>query len=150
MIKFAFKSLVMLALVGHAIKLVEPVEPATANPGFVPAAYLEGQTASGPDVTQDLSTFTNAQIVVSHAARDAVGFCDREPLACRSGRELTVRLATGIRDIAASAAHWARAEESGTPAVVDDGGEGEYHPLANYRGSYPIFPETPPARGNTF
>lgn len=150
MIKFALKSLVILVLVGHAIRLVEPAKPVTAEPRFVPATYTQGPIAAGSDVTQDISTFTNAQIVVSHAARDAAGFCDREPLACRSGRELTVRLATGVRDLAASAAHWARGEESGAIAAVNDGDEGAYRPLANYRGAYPILPEEPPARGNAF
>lgn len=150
MIKFAIKSLVVLVLVGHAIKLVEPAKPAAADPGFVPATYAQGPADPGPDMSPNLSTFTDAQIVVSHAARDLAGFCEREPLACRSGRELTVRLAAGIRDIAAGVAHWAREDEGRSDVIVKGEEEGEYRPLADYRGEYPILPEAPPARGNTF
>lgn len=150
MIKFAIKSLVVLVLVGHTIKLVEPAESATAEPGFMPAAYAQGPADPRPDMSPNLSTFTNAQIVISHAARDVSGFCEREPLACQSGRELAARLASGIRDIAAGVAQWAREDEGRNDVIVEGGEEGEYRPLADYRGEYPILPEAPPARGSTF
>lgn len=148
MIKFAVKSLVVLALVGHAIKLVEPAEPAMTGPGFMPTTYAQDPAPPEPDVTPDLSTFTNAQIVVSHAARDAAGFCEREPLACRAGRELLIRLATGIRDVTAGVVSRAREDGGANLDITEDRTEGEYRPLANYKGAYPIFPEAPPARSN--
>ena len=150
MIKFAIKSLVVLVLVGHAIKLVEPAEPAAAGAGFIPAAYAQGPVNPRPDMSPNLSTFTNAQIVISRAARDVSGFCEREPLACQSGRELAVRLAMGIRDVAAGVAQWAREDEGRSGVMVEGREEGPYRPLADYRGAYPILPEAPPARGSTF
>ncbi|MBC7286165.1 hypothetical protein, partial [Hoeflea sp.] len=69
MIKFAVKLLVVLALVGHAIKLVEPAEPVMTEPGFMPTTYAQDPAPPEPDVTPDLSTFTNAQIVVSCGTR---------------------------------------------------------------------------------
>lgn len=149
MIKFAVKSLVALVLIGHAIKLVEPAKPDTADPGFMPATYAQAPADPGRDMSPNLSTFTNAQIVVSRAVRDAAGFCEREPLACQSGRVLVARLAAGIRDIAASVALRAKEDQAGTVATAEGSGEEEYRPLANYKGNYPILPEAPPARGST-
>jgi hypothetical protein len=150
MIKFAIKSLVVMVLVGHAIKLVEPAEPvAAAEPRFMPANYTEGAVAPAPsDVTSQLSTFTNAQIVVSHTARDAKGFCDREPLACQSGRELLARAAVGIRDLASGIAMWAD-DETAAGVSGENPDTDEYRPLADYRGPYPILPAPPPARNDT-
>lgn len=143
MIKFAIKSLVVLVLIGHAMKLAEPAaEPVAAEPRFMPADYAEETALPERDVTQDLSTFSNAQILVSHTARDAAGFCAREPLACQSGRQLLVRVASGVRDVAASLVNWA--EEDEDKATVE--GESEYRPLKDYEGTYPILPEAPPAR----
>lgn len=146
MIKFAIKSLVVLVLVGHVIKLADPVEPVEAEARFMPASYSGGEDTTPRDITRDLSTFTNAQIVVSGTARDASGFCDREPMACQSGRELVVRLAGGVRDVAANLANWA--EEDGTAKVEE--AEEEYRPLKDYQGNYPILPAAPPARDNSF
>lgn len=153
MIRFAIKSLVVLVLIGHAIKLVEPADPAVASataPHFMPASYSEGAApAEIPDVAPQLSSFTNAQIVVSHAARDASGFCEREPLACQSGRELLVRTAKGVRDLAAGVADWAGAEDRHVDEaeVLPDE---EYRPLEGYRGLYPPLPPEPPARRESF
>lgn len=146
MIKFAVKSLVVLVLVGHVIKLTDPVEPVEAEARFMPASYSEGEDLAQRDVSRDLSTFTNAQIVVSSTARDASGFCDREPMACQSGRELVVRLASGVRDVAGNLVNWA--EEDGTAKVEEV--EEEYRPLKDYQGSYPLLPAEPPARSNSF
>ena len=143
MIKFAVKSLVVLVLIGHAMKLTEPVEPVAVEPRFIPATYAEGAPLPERDVTRDLSTFTNAQIVVSHTARDASGFCDREPLACQSGRQLVARLATGVRDMASGLANWAEEDEI-APAEAEE----EYRPLKDYSGAYPILPQSPPARSS--
>ncbi|MEQ8268710.1 MAG: hypothetical protein RH982_16070 [Parvibaculum sp.] len=152
MIRFAIKSLVVLVLVGHAIKLVEPADPAVVSataPHFVPASYSEG-TAPGeiPEVATQLSSFTNAQIVVSHAARDASGFCEREPLACQSGRELLVRSARSVRDLAAGVVDWAGTEDQ--PGEESQPVE-EYRPLEGYRGPYPPLPPLEaPARHDSF
>ena len=148
MIKFAIKSLVVMVLVGHAIKLVEPAEPAAAEPRFMPAHYAEDRTAIDADVAGQLSTFTNAQIVVSHAARDAKGFCEREPLACESSRELLGRVAIGIRDLASGVATWADdADEA--EGMQENPQTDEYRPLENYKGSYPLLTAAPPARHDT-
>ncbi|HCX68789.1 hypothetical protein [Parvibaculum sp.] len=144
MIKFAVKSLVVLVLVGHAMKLADPAEPGMDGPRFIPATYAEGAPLPERDVTRDLSTLTNVQIVVSRTARDATGFCEREPLACQSGRQLLVQLATGVRDMAASLAGWAEEDESATARI-----EEEYRPLKAYSGNYPILPEAPPVRSNS-
>lgn len=156
MIRFAIKTLVVLVLVGHAIKFVEPVDPAAASaaqPRFMPASYSEepAQAEAPLEVADQLSTFTNAQIVASRAAHDAAGFCEREPLACQAGRELLVRMAAGIRDVAAGVADWADKEER----VPDEAMAGvdpdtEYRPLEGYRGAYPLLPAKPPARSESF
>jgi hypothetical protein len=147
MIKFAIKSLVVMVLVGHAIKLLEPVEQANVEPRFMPANYTEGVAqAADPDITGKLSTFTNAQIVVSHAARDTRGFCDREPLACQASRELLGRAAVGIRDMASGIAVWANDSGEGEPVEDPDT---EYRPLENYQGAYPLLPSPPPARNDS-
>ena len=147
MIKFAIKSLVVMVLVGHAIKLVEPAEPVAAEPRFMPANYTEGEAnIREPDVAGELSTFTNAQIVVSHTARDAQGFCEREPLACQSGRELLARVAVGIRDMASGVATWADDEKVDEEA--NEIPDTEYRPLEGYQGSYPLLPAAPPARND--
>jgi hypothetical protein len=150
MIRFALKVLIALLLVGYVMRLDEPApQSATAN-GFMPTSYPSAVTPP-EDVTGDLSTFTNAQIVVSRSARDVTGFCDREPLACDAGRELIARAAIGIRNIASALMDSAqkndvRATEPSTNAPVTD----EYRPLENYRGAYPILPQTPPTRAASF
>lgn len=152
MIKFAVKSLVVLVLVGSAIKLVEPADGAgTPGPRLVPAGYSEGPAfaSSEREVVEQLSTLSNTQIVVSHAARDARGFCAREPLACESGRELLIRMATAVRDVAGSVAYWAGNEEE-APDMLQDDQETVYRPLENYRGTYPLLPAEPPARRVAF
>lgn len=147
MIKFAIKSLVVMVLVGHAIKLVEPVEQAQLEPRFMSANYTEGAAQiAEPDITGKLSTFTNAQIVVSHAAQDTRRFCDREPLACQAGRELLARAAVGIRDVASGIAAWADGPGEEDPI---DNPDTEYRPLEKYQGAYPILPTPPPARNDT-
>lgn len=149
MIKFAIKSLIVMVLAGHAIKLMEPAETAVAEPRFVTANYTEGQAAAvAPDVAGQLSAITNAQIVVSHTVRDVEGFCDREPLACQSGRELLVRGAIGVRDFASGIAIWAD-DETGSDLSHENPDTDEYRPLENYKGSYPILPTPPPARNDT-
>lgn len=150
MIKFAIKSLVVLVLVGHAIKLAEPADPVAAEPRFMPATYSDGPEARAaePEIADRLFTFTNAQIVVSHAARDASGFCERQPLACQSGRELLVRAAMGIRDIATGIVNWADEEDGARTAEIDP--DAEYRPLEGYRGAYPLLPAAPPARQSAF
>ena len=147
MIKFAIKSLVVMVLVGHAIKLVEPVEQAEVEPRFMPANYMEGTAQiAEPDITGKLSTFTNAQIVVSHAARDTRGFCDREPLACQASRELLGRAAVGIRDMASGIAAWADGPDE---EELIENPDTEYRPLENYQGAYPLLPAPPPERNDT-
>ncbi|HAC58341.1 MAG TPA: hypothetical protein DCF73_08320, partial [Rhodobiaceae bacterium] len=87
MIKFAIKTLVVMVLAGHAIKLAEPAGPVAAAPEVIPVVHADDESRPDRDVVRDLSLFTNARIVVSHATRDAAGFCEREALACQSGEE---------------------------------------------------------------
>ncbi len=143
MIKFAIKTLVVLVLAGHAIKLAEPAGPVTAAPEVIPVVHTGDEARFDRHVARDLSLFTNARIVVSHAARDAAGFCEREALACQSGEELMIRLATGIRDLATGFLAWAEDEKEIDGSTVE---EDEYRPLKNYTGTYPILPEARPVR----
>ena len=77
------------------------------------------------------------------ATRDAAGFCEREALACQSGEEIMIRLATGIRDLAAGFLAWAEDEKEIGGSTTE---EEEYRPLKNYTGTYPILPEARPVR----
>ncbi|ABS61686.1 hypothetical protein Plav_0063 [Parvibaculum lavamentivorans DS-1] len=150
MVRFAIKSLVVLVLIGHAIKLAEPAESAPdGDVRFIPASYSEEPVApvEQQEIASHLSAFTNAQIVVSHTASDAAGFCDRQPLACQSGRELLVRVATSVRDVAGSFVSRMDGEEE-VQARSDP--DTEYRPLDGYRGSYPLLPAEPPARSGAF
>lgn len=143
MIKFAIKTLVVMVLAGHAIKLAEPAGPVAAAPEVIPVVHADDESRPDRDVVRDLSLFTNARIVVSHATRDAAGFCEREALACQSGEEIMIRLATGIRDLAAGFLAWAEDEKEIGGSTTE---EEEYRPLKNYTGAYPILPEARPVR----
>lgn len=143
MIRFALKLLVIMVVVGYVVRLAEPVPSSVDEPKFVAAAYgTETQEETPADVARHLSSFTNAQIVVAQTTRDVTGFCERQALACEAGRELIVRAAAGIRDVAASIA--------GEPHVSAAEEEEEYMPLREYSGTYPILPAAPPPRYTTF
>ncbi|MCF8470509.1 MAG: DUF5330 domain-containing protein [Parvibaculum sp.] len=152
MIRFAIKSLVVMLVLGHAFKLTEPAPAETSSQAaqarFLHADYSENAIPNDrrQDIVRELSAVTNARVVASGVASDAAGFCGREPLACESGRELVARTARRIGDIAARITDWAGSEDDaetpdGAPDTADD-----YHPLKDYRGSYPILPEARPAR----
>lgn len=152
MIRFAIKSLVVMLLLGHALKLAEPapadISSEAAQAHFLPADYSENAVPDDrrQNIARTLSTVTNARVVASGVASDATGFCGREPLACNSSRELLARMARGIGYMATRITDWAgRGDEAealdGAPDAVED-----YHPLKDYRGSYPILPEARPAR----
>ncbi|PKQ06733.1 MAG: hypothetical protein CVT73_09585 [Alphaproteobacteria bacterium HGW-Alphaproteobacteria-12] len=152
MIRFAIKSLVVMLLVGHALNLAEPAPVANSSGAaqayFLPADYSENAVpnARRPDIARALSAATNARVVASGVVSDATGFCGREPLACNSSRELLARTARGFGAMATRIANWAgREDQAETPDSAPDTDD-DYHPLKDYRGTYPILPEARPAR----
>lgn len=150
MIRFALKVLIALLLVGYVVRLDESVPQSANVSGFMPTSY-PAASASPEDVTANLSTFTNAQIVVSRSARDVTSFCQREPLACDAGRELIARAAIGIRNVATALIN--DAQENGVQAkqpAANDPVADEYRPLENYRGAYPVLPQTSPGQHASF
>ena len=150
MIRFALKVLIALLLVGYVMRLDEPVPQSANADGFIPTSY-PAASAHPEDVTADLSTFTNARIVMSHGARDVTSFCEREPLACDAGSELLARAAIGIRNVATALLNSAQEEDAQAgKSTINDPMTDEYRPLENYRGAYPILPQTPPARHASF
>lgn len=150
MIRFALKVLVALLLVGYVVRLDEPVPQSANADGFVSASY-PAASAYPEDVTANLSTFTNAQILMSRSAHDVTSFCEREPLACDAGGELISRAIIGIRNVATSLINGTQENSAQvTQPTANDPVADEYRPLENYRGAYPILPPTPPARHASF
>lgn len=147
MIRFAFKLLIAMVAVGYVVRLAEPAPAPADEPQLLAATHIAGmpEEQDQVEIARQLSSFTNVQIVVSQTTRDVAGFCERQALACQAGRELIVRAAAGIRDVAASIA----GEEEKLADVSGDSEE-EYMPLREYRGTYPILPEAPPPRYTTF
>ncbi len=102
MIRFAVKVLVVMVAAGYVVRQAEPPAAYSHEPRAIHSAYIPGTDDPTPaQVARDLSSFTNAQIVLSQATRDLAGFCERQALACEAGQELLRRAAAGIRDASA-------------------------------------------------
>ena len=141
MIRFAVKMLIVMAAAGYFIRQAEPQTAHAGNPYVINAAYSTGTEDSAPaGAARHFSSFTNARIVATRVSSDLAGFCDRQALACEAGRELLLRAAAGIRDVAASIA----GERAEDPA------DREYMPLEAYHGDYPVLPAAPPPRYTAF